>query len=47
MAIGSVIHTFAIQLADVDRGRYEEGIVFGGGVSTADEPAVHEHRIGA
>ncbi len=69
MAIGSVMHTFAVQLADVDRGvydelslrvarhpsetdlfmvtrllayclEYEEGIVFGGGVSTADEPAV-------
>ena len=69
MAIGSMIHTFSVQLADVDRGlyedlglrvarhpsetdlfmmtrvlayclEYEEGIAFGGGVSTADEPAV-------
>lgn len=69
MAIGSMIHTFSIQLADVDRGvyedisirvarhpsetdaymvtrllayclEYEEGIEFGGGVSTTDEPAV-------
>lgn len=69
MAIGSTIHTFAVQLADVDRGVYEdltlrvarhpsetdlymmtrilaycleytEGIEFGGGVSTTDEPAV-------
>lgn len=69
MAIGSMIHTFTVQLADVDRGcyadlnlrvarhpsetdlymitrvlayclEYEEGIVFGGGVSTAEEPAV-------
>lgn len=69
MAIGSTMHTFTAQLADVDRGvyedfsvrvarhpsetdafmvtrllayclEYEEGIEFGGGVSTADEPAV-------
>lgn len=69
MATGSTIHVFAVQLADVDRGvyedftlrvarhpsetdafmvtrilayclEYEEGIEFGGGVSTADEPAV-------
>lgn len=69
MAIGSMIHTFTVQLADVDRGvyedfsirvarhpsetdafmvtrllayclEYEEGIEFGGGVSTTDEPAV-------
>lgn len=69
MAIGSTILTFNVQLADVDRGVYEdltlrvarhpsetdafmmtrilaycleyqEGIEFGGGVSTADEPAV-------
>lgn len=69
MAIGSTIHTFTVQLADVDRSVYEdftlrvarhpsetdafmitrilaycleyqEGIEFGGGVSTADEPAV-------
>lgn len=69
MAIGSTIHTFSVQLADVDRGVYEDfslrvarhpsetdafmltrilaycleyeaGIEFGGGVSTADEPAV-------
>lgn len=69
MAIGSTILTFTVQLADVDRGIYEdlslrvarhpseteafmitrilaycleyrEGIEFGGGVSTADEPAV-------
>ncbi len=69
MAIGSKILVFTVQLADVDRGVYEdltlrvarhpsetdafiltrilaycleyrEGIEFGGGVSTADEPAV-------
>lgn len=69
MAIGSTILVFTAQLADVDRGVYEdltlrvarhpsetdafmvtrilaycleyqEGIEFGGGVSTADEPAV-------
>ncbi|QIK62184.1 YaeQ family protein [Leucobacter viscericola] len=69
MAIGSMMHTFTVQLADVDRGvyedfnirvarhpsetdafmmtrllayclEYEEGIEFGGGVSTTDEPAV-------
>ncbi|MBK0419633.1 YaeQ family protein [Leucobacter sp. CSA1] len=69
MAIGSTIHVFTVQLADVDRGvyedfairvarhpsetdafmvtrllayclEYEEGIEFGGSVSTADEPAV-------
>lgn len=69
MAIGSTILVFTVQLADVDRGVYEdltlrvarhpsetdafmltrvlaylleyrEGIEFGGGVSTADEPAV-------
>ncbi|QIM16884.1 YaeQ family protein [Leucobacter insecticola] len=69
MAIGSTMVTFAVQLADVDRGvydeftlrlaqhpsetaefmvtrllayclEYEEGITFGGGVSTTDEPAV-------
>lgn len=69
MAIGSTIHVFTVQLADVDRGvyeeltlraakhpsetdafmmtrvlayclEYEEGIDFGGGVSSADEPAV-------
>ncbi|QIM18633.1 YaeQ family protein [Leucobacter coleopterorum] len=69
MAIGSMMHTFTVQLADVDRGVYEdfsvraarhpsetdaymvtrllaycleheEGIEFGGGVSTTDEPAV-------
>ena len=69
MAIGSTIHTFAVQLADVDRGVYEDltlrvarhpsetdlymvtrvlayclefedGIEFGGGVSSTDEPAV-------
>ncbi|PII85361.1 hypothetical protein BMH32_07575 [Leucobacter sp. OLJS4] len=69
MAIGSTIHTFTVQLADVDRGVYDdftirvarhpsetdaymmtrilayclehrEGIEFGGGVSTTDEPAV-------
>lgn len=69
MAIGSTILTFTVELADVDRGvyeelnlrvarhpsesdaymmtrilayclEYEEGIEFGGGVSTADEPAV-------
>jgi uncharacterized protein YaeQ len=69
MAIGSMIHTFTVQLADTDRGvyeelslrvarhpsetdaymltrllayclEYEEGIDFGGTVSTTDEPAV-------
>lgn len=69
MAIGSTMHTFEVELADVDRGvyedftmrvarhpseteafmmtrilayclEYEEGIAFGGGVSTQDEPAV-------
>lgn len=69
MAIGSTILVFSVQLADVDRGVYEdltlrvarhpsetdafmltrilaycleyqEGIEFGGGVSTTDEPAV-------
>lgn len=69
MAIGSTILVFTVQLADVDRGVYEDltlrvarhpsetdafmvtrilayclehqdGIEFGGGVSTADEPAV-------
>lgn len=69
MAIGAKIHTCEIQLADVDRGvyeeltlrvakhpsetdaymvtrilayclEYEEGITFGGGVSSTDEPAV-------
>ena len=69
MAIGSTILVFTVQLADVDRGVYEdltlrvarhpsetdafmltrilaycleyrEGIEFGGGVSTVDEPAV-------
>ncbi|MFD5600848.1 YaeQ family protein [Leucobacter sp. NPDC058333] len=69
MAIGSTMHTFEVDLADVDRGVYEqftmrvarhpseteafmvtrilaycleytEGIAFGGGVSTTDEPAV-------
>ncbi len=69
MAIGSTILVFTVQLADVDRGVYEdlavrvarhpsetdafmftrllaycleyqEGIEFGGGVSTAEEPAV-------
>ena len=69
MATGATIHTFDIQLSDIDRGVYEElsprvaqhpsetprymvtrvlaycleyteGIAFGGGVSTADEPAV-------
>ncbi|WP_449282873.1 YaeQ family protein [Leucobacter sp.] len=69
MAIGSTMHIFEVELADVDRGvyesftmrvarhpsetdafmmtrilayclEYEEGIVFGGGVSTQDEPAV-------
>lgn len=69
MAIGSKILVFTVQLADVDRGVYEDltlrvarhpsetdafmltrilaycleyrdGIEFGGGVSTADEPAV-------
>ncbi|WP_336661948.1 YaeQ family protein [Leucobacter sp. USHLN154] len=69
MAMGSTMHTFEVDLADVDRSVYEqftlrvarhpsetesfmmtrilaycmeytEGIVFGGGVSTTDEPAV-------
>ncbi|UOQ58664.1 YaeQ family protein [Leucobacter allii] len=69
MAIGSTMHAFEVELADLDRGVYaqftlraaqhpsetsaflmtrvlayclefEEGIAFGGGVSTADEPAV-------
>ena len=69
MAIGSTILVFTVQLADVDRGVYEDltlrvarhpsetdafmltrilaycleyrdGIEFGGGVSTADQPAV-------
>lgn len=69
MAIGSMIHTFQVQVADVDRGVYEEldlrvaqhpsetvlfmvtrvlayamefadGIAFGAGVSSTDEPAV-------
>ena len=69
MAIGSTILVFTVQLADVDRGvyddltlrvarhpsetdafmltrilayclEYRDGIEFGGGVSTADEPAV-------
>lgn len=69
MAIGSTILTFTVQLADMDRGvyeelnlrvakhpsetdqflvtrllayclEYEEGIEFGGGVSTAEDPAV-------
>jgi uncharacterized protein YaeQ len=69
MAIGSTIHVFTVQLADIDRGvyadftlrvarhpsetdaymmtrvlayclEYEEGIEFGTGVSTTDEPAV-------
>jgi uncharacterized protein YaeQ len=69
MAIGSTMYTFTVQLANVDRGVYEdislrvarhpsetdaymvtrilaycleheEGIEFGGGVSTTDEPAV-------
>lgn len=69
MAIGATIHTFEVQLSDVDRGVYEqlslkvaqhasettafmvtrvlalcleheEGIAFGDGVSSGDEPAV-------
>ncbi|MGW9020865.1 YaeQ family protein [Leucobacter chromiiresistens] len=69
MAMGSTMHTFEVDLADVDRGVYEqftlrvarhpsetapfmitrvlaycleytEGVAFGGGVSTVDEPAV-------
>lgn len=69
MAIGAMIHTFTVQLADVDRGvyeelnlrvarhpsetdaymvtrvlayclEYEEGITFGAGISSTDEPAV-------
>ena len=69
MAIGAMIHTFTVQLADVDRGvydelslrvarhpsetdaymltrvlayclEYEEGIGFGEGISSTDEPAV-------
>ncbi|GAA4776053.1 YaeQ family protein [Microbacterium gilvum] len=69
MAIGAMIHTFTVQLADVDRGvydelalraarhpsetdaymvtrvlayclEYEEGIRFGEGISSTDEPAV-------
>lgn len=69
MATGATIYTFDIQLADVDRGVYEnaslrvarhpsetdafmvtrllayclefeEGIAFGGGISSTDEPAV-------
>ncbi|MCR2764308.1 YaeQ family protein [Microbacterium sp. zg.B48] len=69
MASGATIHTFTVQLADVDRGVYdelplrvarhpsetaafmmtrvlayclefEEGIAFGEGISTTDEPAV-------
>jgi uncharacterized protein YaeQ len=69
MAAGATIHTFDVQLADVDRGVYEElslrvarhpsetdvymttrvlaycleyaeGIAFGEGISTADEPAL-------
>jgi len=69
MAIGSTIHTFAVQLADMDRGVYDdftlrvarhpsetdaymvtrllaycleytEGITFGEGISSTDEPAV-------
>ncbi len=69
MAIGSTIHTFAVQLADMDRGVYDdlalrvakhpsetdaymltrllaycleyvEGIEFGSGISSTDEPAV-------
>jgi len=69
MAIGSTIHTFDVQLADMDRGVYDdfslrvarhpsetdaymltrilalgleytEGIVFGDGISSTDEPAV-------
>ncbi|WP_460720794.1 YaeQ family protein [Microbacterium aureliae] len=69
MALGSTMHTFAVQLADVDRGVYEdltlrvarhpsetdaymvtrvlaycleyrEGIAFGEGISSTDEPAV-------
>lgn len=69
MASGAMIHTFAVQLADIDRGVYEdvtlrvarhpsetdafmvtrvlayclefeEGIAFGEGISSTDEPAV-------
>ena len=69
MAIGAMIHTFTVQLADMDRGVYEEyplraarhpsetdaymltrvlaygleyseGITFGEGISSTDEPAV-------
>lgn len=69
MAIGAMIHTFTVQLADMDRGvyddfslrvarhpsetdaymvtrllayclEYEEGIAFGEGISSTDEPAV-------
>ncbi|WP_144794515.1 YaeQ family protein [Microbacterium paludicola] len=69
MAIGSTIHTFAVQLADMDRGVYDdltlrvarhpsetdaymvtrllaycleyaEGIAFGEGISSTEEPAV-------
>ncbi len=69
MAAGATIYTFTVQLADVDRGvyeelplrvaqhpsetdaymltrvlayclEYEEGIVFGDGISATDEPAV-------
>jgi uncharacterized protein YaeQ len=69
MAAGAIIHTFAVQLADVDRGvydelslrvarhpsetdlfmvtrilayclEYEEGIAFGSGIASTDEPAV-------
>ena len=69
MALGSTMHTFTVQLADVDRGvydelslrmarhpsetatymvtrllayclEYQEGIVFGDGISATEEPAV-------
>lgn len=69
MAAGATVHTFTVQLADVDRGvyeevllrvaqhpsetgaymmtrvlayllEYEEGITFGEGISSTDEPAV-------
>lgn len=69
MAIGAMIHTFTVQLADMDRGVYDdftlrvarhpsetdaymltrvlaycleygEGITFGDGISSTDEPAV-------
>lgn len=69
MAIGAMIHTFTVQLADMDRGVYDdltlrvarhpsetdaymitrtlaycleyiEGIVFGAGISSTEEPAV-------